>query len=322
MAQQQFDSQWYPIIKELIGNSPPCQLSDVVTSCRRLFPASQLPEDLVEESCAAHNERTGLIVTLPPADDRAVVCALGRYKSEDGDGDGETTYREPGPRGLIFSVDQGHQTCTEAKPAPTDSTRKGQPAFIEHFREAVDTQLGSYVNEYFPPRDGLAAKVVYATPSKHAKGIALHIVIASRRSRRRGHWAGIWRSEWTVDFVPGDPVARLEGDIEFIMHYSEAGNMHLRRKAHRHAEVDDTDNQDRFACGLVEAIAELEEGFHISMHSACVTFGATKLKAMRRTLPVSKERFDWRPVRHALARDMRGGIEMTKQSIEEETVDF
>lgn len=314
MATQDFDSSWSPILKELIESSPPCQLSDVVTSCRRLFPSVQLPDGLIEECCAANNERSGLIVTLPPSNDCAVITSWGAT-------DQAAVYRTPGPGGAVFTVDHEHQHCTEAC-EPADAAPAHQPAFIEHFRAAVDSHLSAYVNEYFPPRDGLAAKAVYTTPSKHAKGIALHIIIASRRSRRRGHWAGVWRSEWTVDFVPGDSVAKLDGEIEFVIHYSEAGNMHLTRKARKQADVEDTNNHDRFACSLVDAISELEEEFHISAHSACASFGATKLKAMRRTLPVSKERFDWRPIRHALARDMRGGIEMTKQTVEEETVDF
>ncbi|CAE7877763.1 CAPZA1 [Symbiodinium sp. KB8] len=132
------------------------------------------------------------------------------------------------------------------------------------------------------------------------------MIVAARRARPRGLWSGTWTSQWRTLFEPGqaEPV-KMVGVLEFISHYAEDGNVHFRRRAESRSSVSETSDPAKFAVEVVKAIRREEDSFQESTEDQCDSLCDGTLRALRRTLPVSKERFDWRPSRHALVRDLK-----------------
>mmetsp|Transcript_87948 Transcript_87948/g.221896 ORF Transcript_87948/g.221896 Transcript_87948/m.221896 type:complete len:144 (+) Transcript_87948:669-1100(+) len=131
-------------------------------------------------------------------------------------------------------------------------------------------------------------------------------MLSSRRSRKQGQWGGNWCSQWRILFDPGqEKPADLGGVIEFKTHYSEDGNVHFRRKHIRKTKVYETTDPEKWAKEVVDAIRKIEDEFHNGTDDVCTGMGAGALKSLRRVLPLTKERFDWRPMRHALVQDMK-----------------
>lgn len=213
---------------------------------------------------------------------------------------------------MLFVVHQERQECMSVVQKPKAKDIKSEMEGIDletakPFQEAAQRELDRYLAAHFPPGNGLAAGIVYTSHGKDIGGdIELRVIISSRRSRPLGCWAGTWSSQWRVVFLPGQKEpAKLGGIIEFRTHYAEDGNVHFRRKATRLTKVAETTDCRKFAAKLLAAIGRCEEEFQLGTDELCESFGAGALKAMRRVLPLSKERFDWRPIRHALVRDMK-----------------
>jgi len=309
MAEQPFKEEWSPIIHKFVTRTPPGHLADTIASCHRLAGASGLPAELVGRACSDHNEKGLLTVPLKgETGGYGIVCDFARQGSRT---QREVPYLDP-RSDMIFTVDQENQECVSMRPKPKATDIKAEMEGIDletarPFQAAVQAELDAYLARHFPPSDGTAAGSVYVSHGKDIGGdIELRIVISSRRARPRGFWAGSWSSQWRILFVPEqqDP-AKLAGIIEFKSHYAEDGNVHFRRKATKVAKVTETADYGQFATELLATIGRLESEFHEATEDVCESFGTGTLKAMRRALPLTKERFDWRPTRHALVRDMK-----------------
>eukprot|EP00418_Pyrodinium_bahamense_P051009 CAMPEP_0179179658 /NCGR_PEP_ID=MMETSP0796-20121207/88919_1 /TAXON_ID=73915 /ORGANISM="Pyrodinium bahamense, Strain pbaha01" /LENGTH=264 /DNA_ID=CAMNT_0020883327 /DNA_START=129 /DNA_END=923 /DNA_ORIENTATION=+ len=243
------------------------------------------------------------------------MAALESFATSRGKGaEKEVPYIDP-RNNMIFVVDQELQECVSMRPKPPSTDIQAEMLGIDleaakPFQAALQRKLDCYLASHFPTsdgRDGRATGIVYTSHGKDIGGdIELRVIISSYRARPRGYWAGIWSSQWRIVFVPEQPEpAKLAGLIEFKTHYTEDGNVHFHRKAIKSAKVAETTDCEKFATELMAAIGRLEEEFHANTEEVCDSYGTGALKAMRRVLPLSKERFDWRPIRHALVRDMK-----------------
>lgn len=184
------------------------------------------------------------------------------------------------------------------------------------FKLALEAELVPYVAERFPKPtssslqgcEGIGGFAVFIGKGQEVGSgdIELRIILSCRRARPRGHWSGMWGSQWRIMFVPEqkDP-AQLGGIVEFKTHYAEDSNVHFRRKLVRKTKIVETTNPEKWAREVVAAIARIEDEFHGVTEDVSLGLGVGALKSLRRVLPLSKERFDWRPIRHALVRDMK-----------------
>jgi hypothetical protein len=300
MAESQpMDEEWQRILSGIVQRSPPCQLSDVLKGCSILAQVRLLPKELTVSACREHNESLLLPVPLGQDGSVGVVCAAAR-ESQDGN-----TYTSLQNGGCTFAFDHERQECTAVTPGlPSSAT----PADAEPFRAAVERELSRYLAAHYPPRGGIAGCAVYASVGQDGNGFILRIVLASRHSRPRGCWAGLWMSQWTASWELQD--ARqplLEGSILFMSHYTEDANLHFQRrhKARTSLPAHCSKDPEAFAKEMREAISATEADFHESTEATSVSMGAGPLKAMRRVLPLSKERFDWHPIRHSLVKDIK-----------------
>merc|ERR1712232_218513 len=181
------------------------------------------------------------------------------------------------------------------------------------YREALQKKLNEYMAKTYPGKvgEGVAGAAVYSKPPDDimdtANDVELIFYISAWRSRAKGHWSGMWYSKWACDFKLGER-PKLVGELQFTSHFAEDGNSSFnRRMATRTTlpESIDEDESDEFAYAVMEVVAAIEHKFHQLTEDVCLGLNRGAFKAMRRVLPVTKERFDWRPIRHALVRDIK-----------------
>lgn len=322
MSERPFDEQWAPLLSGLIARSPPGHLVDVVAGCKQLTRAP-IPKELIGRACSDHNELHLLVLPLGPESPGTlgIVCESGRRGSR---AQRLVPYLEP-RSDHVFVVDQEQQECASVQNHVQKTDLMAEVEGIDDqlaapFRKALQHELDVYVADRFPPAtmttgEGHSAGAAFNFKGKDVGGgdIELHIVVSSGRTRPRGFWAGSWGSTWRILFVAGQAEpAKLTGLVEFTAHYAEDGNVHFARRVRKTAVVKETEDPAKFASEVVAAIILLEDEAHEAAEDSCSSFGVGPLKSMRRVLPVSKQRFDWRPTRQALVRDMKNA---TKEGV-------
>jgi len=316
MAGAAFDEALSGTLQNFIQRSPPGHLPDVLARCRQLVAPATLPKDLVWRTCAAHNERNFLIVRPPTesaeSGELLVVHESGRAGSR---AQQQVPYKD-GLTDKLFAVDHERQECTRMWSQQKSDDLMAQMDNIdeeiaEPFKEALKSELRKYVDSRYADQGGMstgaASYTLYSSKGQEVGGdIELTMIVAARRARPRGLWSGTWTSQWRTLFEPGqaEPV-KMVGILEFISHYAEDGNVHFRRRAESRSSVSETTDPTKFAVEVVKAIRKEEDSFQASTEDQCDSLCDGTLRALRRTLPVSKERFDWRPSRHALVRDLK-----------------
>jgi len=293
-----------------------------MAACRLLVSPAKLPKDLVWRASAAHNEKH-LLLVRPPVEGAGAAGEMsqsGLLVVHDGCRAGSRAQQQvPYKDGLsdqLFAVDHEKQECTRQWVPPKSDDLMAQMDNIDEelakpFKEALGIELKKYLDESYAEEGGTttgaAAFTLYSKKGKEVGGdIELGIIISARRARPRGLWSGSWSSQWRTLFVPGQAeAAKLIGIIEFNSHYAEEGNVHFRRRLECSVQIPETKDATTFARLVVKQIQGNEDTFQTATEDQCNSLCDGAVKALRRALPVSKERFDWRPLRHALVRDMK-----------------
>lgn len=272
---------------------------EVVLGCRRLVQ-TPLPKDAVVKACREYNEKALWAVLVQDIGFVGIICNQGRAQNVASDV-ATVPYVDHRLREYFYIVDHERQECISSTPKSTDVAN-----FAESLCMAIQQELDVYVTEHYSRSEGIAGGVVHAIEGSDPQTMDMHIIISSRRSRPRGYWAGMWGSTWNFNFTPGKyNVVSLNGKMSFTSYYSEDGNVHFQRSDQHNCEVNPGRRDVSFAKELIKAIDLAETAFHEATEVACVTVASRSLKAMRRVLSVSKERFDWRPTRHALVHEIR-----------------
>jgi len=318
--EQAFKNEWNEILYKFALKSPPCQLHDVLDACRQLTQAT-LPAEFIGKTCTDYNEKNLLPMPLHGEADGAVglCCLMGR----DGvrrTGEKKASYVDPSRTELVFCIEQEKQSLLNVGIKEkcdvnvlTDELGAADLSMMAPFRDALQNKLNDYVAKTYQGRvgEGAAGASVYSNPpdglSDCANDIELMFYISVWRSRPKGHWSGMWSSKWSVEFKLGEK-PKLVGELQFSSHFAEDGNSSFTRKMSTRMvlpESIDEDESDEFAYAVMQVVSRIEHNFHQGTEDVCVDLNKGAFKTMRRVLPVTKERFDWRPIRHALVRDIK-----------------
>jgi len=306
-AQGEFDSKWEPILEGLVAKSPPGQVSNVAGLCRQLAGAP-VPDDLIGRLCAEHNEQHLRVVRLPsPASGSGIVVDVARKGRRNVK---TTKYVDP-RSGTEFVVDQESGECTQATAGQADARAAAA------FRCELQAALDAYLRGHFPDAGGVhagcsgqaAVSVFEGDSTAGGDGkVELRVVLSCQRERPQGRWVGSWISQWRIVFTPGQPASgAMTGVVELRTHYAEDCNVHARHKEVRKAKIKETVDPAKFAQEVRDTLQDMEDEHHGAVEDFSANAGG--LKSLRRVLPLTKERFDWRPLRLKLMRDMRENAE-------------
>jgi len=296
------DANQKKIMKKWIMKAPPCQMLDVISGCRRLVQ-QQIPKEVLLHACRDHNEATFAPVQLSDGY-VGIICPAARVGGILSP-KGVASYCDPGHEGRTFEVDHERQECVSLSLGCDMTGDSLLTEFVEPYRLAVERVIDKYAEDFYPPRGGIATGECFSIGA-NSSTIQLQMLLVSRFSRPKAYWSGVWNSVWNLTFTPGvDQSAVLDGYIDFSTHSSEDANMHFHRKQKIKVDIEIKADLAEFGDLVIGKIGAEEREFHEETEEICHTFGSTALKAMRRLLPMSKERFDWRPIRHALVKDMK-----------------
>lgn len=134
-------------------------------------------------------------------------------------------------------------------------------------------------SEHFPS----STVGVYPTDSDST----IAIVLVANKYSPQNFWNGRWRSTYLFD--PSSNA--LSGSVKVDVHYYEDGN--VRMSTNKKVEVSSGTGS---ADGIVREIAKAENKFQEELNRAFGALAEGSFKALRRQLPVTRQRVEWEKI--------------------------
>jgi hypothetical protein len=149
--------------------------------------------------------------------------------------------------------------------------------------------LSTYALEHYPA----SSHGVYPYENKIA------IVLVANKYSPSNFWNGRWRSTYLYD--PSN--SELSGTIHVNVHYYEDGNVALTTS--KPISISSAGNS---ASEIIRKIAAAEKAYQEELNKAFVAMNEQSFKALRRQLPVTRQKVEWEKVGgYRLGSDLRGG---------------
>eukprot|EP01110_Echinostelium_bisporum_P004797 TRINITY_DN21887_c0_g1_i1.p1 TRINITY_DN21887_c0_g1~~TRINITY_DN21887_c0_g1_i1.p1 ORF type:complete len:286 (-),score=135.62 TRINITY_DN21887_c0_g1_i1:246-1103(-) len=256
--------------------SPPGEFMEVVTDVRALLPNEQLLNNVAADTFREYNTEQMIHVNSPGNKHIVLISKHGEA------GDGE--YLDPrGNQVITFDHIKQEVTGHRAISGELD-------ADVEPFRAALDDEAVKYVNEHYPH----GAVTVYG--KKHGGQYKVTVCISAQKFNPNSFWNGRWRSVWQITFSANGGQATLDGTIKVNVHYYEDGNVQLNTNTEKHLQSAAGDPVAT-ASAAMKAIIKAEQAFHSSLDTSYSSMSDTTYKALRRALPITRNKIDWNKIR-------------------------
>jgi len=243
-------------------NAPPGEFMEVVTDVRALLPNESLLNESAPRTFREYNTEQMIAVDSPGHDHKVLITKYGEVS------DG---YLDPKGNQVVF-FDHIKQQATGSRPISGELDGS-----LENLRKAVEKHAFDYVGQHYPP----GAVTVYGRDGQ------IIIAISSSKFNPGNFWNGRWRSTWT--YAGGE----LVGHFKICVHYYEDGNVQLSSDTKQKTSVPDAGSPDATASAVLKTISKMELTFQQGLESSYSTMGDTTFKALRRHLPITKQRMDW-----------------------------
>jgi len=257
--------------------APPGEFMEVVTDVRALLPNESMLNATAHATFREYNTEQMIQVNSPGNKHQVVITKHGEV--------GDNNYLDPrGKQVLVF--DHIKQEVTSSRPIAGELDGDLEPV-----RAAFEQEAQRYADEHYAPNGTVT---VY---SKKEGGQSVIIVaISSSKFNPHNFWNGRWRALWTISFKPGGQ-ANLQGSLKVNVHYYEDGNVQLNTQTTKNTTVPAAADPAAFAREVLKAIAKVENTFHQSLDTSYNTMGDTTFKALRRALPITKNKIEWGRIR-------------------------
>jgi capping protein alpha len=253
--------------------SPPGEFSEVINDVRGLLQNDDLLNKFAVETFHTYN--TEQMIPVSSGDHEALIAKQAEVNPNE--------YIDP-LGGVILTFDHIKQKVTNTRPISNelDST-------VEPFRRAIEEATVNYITQHY----GNGVPGVYS--GKEGSEFKVIICISSSKFNPNSFWNGRWRSTWTVIFKPGSQ-AKLEGNIKINVHYYEDGNVQLVTNFTKKATLNTTNDPKALAEALLKQITKLEQDYQTALDHSYNTMGETTFKALRRALPMTREKIQWEKI--------------------------
>lgn len=254
--------------------APPGEFNEVVSDVRQLVNNDALLNRTALNIFKQYN--TEQMIQVTNGDHEVLITKSGEIN--------ETDYLDP--RGnCVISFDHIKQLISSTRPITSELDATAEP-----FRRAIDDTISNYINEHY--QNGTAT--VYG--SSKGNDITITICISSSKFNPNNFWNGRFRSVWVVRFGKSGGTIKLEGKVNIAVHYYEDGNVQLSTSWKKNAEVKANDAKS-IAESVAKLISKLEQDYQSSVENSYNTMGETTFKALRRVLPITRQRIDWQKIR-------------------------
>jgi len=247
-------------------NAPPGEFMEVVTDVRALLPNESLLNDSAPRTFREYNTEQMIAVDSPGTDHKVLITKYGEVS------DG---YLDP-RGGQVIQFDHIKQQVTSSRPI-TSGDLDGS---LEPLRKACEKHASDYVSQHYTH----GAATVYGRDGQ------IIIAISSSKYNPSNFWNGRWRATWTYS------AGELVGHFKICVHYYEDGNVQLNSDTKQKTSVPDAGSPDKTAEAVVKTISKMEQTFQQGLEGSYSTMGDTTFKALRRHLPITKQRMDWNKV--------------------------
>jgi capping protein alpha len=183
------------------------------------------------------------------------------------------------------------------KRAFLEETDKKQllPPSVDSYRLALHQAMVAYTAESFKP--GKCTVAVYG-----ADNGLLTVAVSARNVNLGNFWTGAWRASYAINCSASGP-QELSGALKVTVHYFEDGNVQLHSTADLHTQLI-VDTPDALAKRVADAISKFEGDYQGALEEVYVNMHRTTFKAMRRLLPLNRQKFAWNMAAHSLANEV------------------
>jgi capping protein alpha len=269
------DEQLMQIANGFLLAAPPGELNEVVQDVRCLLNNDDLLNRNALETFRTYN--TTQMLQIQNGDHEVLITKMGEL--------GPNEYLDPlGKQVITFDHIKQQITGHRDIKGELDSS-------VEPFRKAIEDAAVNYVNEHY--QNG--APAVYS--AKEGSELKVTICISSSKFSPTNFWGGRWRSVWVAKFKPGSDL-KLEGNVAVQVHYYEDGNVQLNTKFLKNAGVKAPSDAKALAEACLKEIGKLEQEYHTALEHSYNTMGETTFKALRRVLPITRERIKWEKIKN------------------------
>ncbi|WFD18993.1 F-actin-capping protein subunit alpha [Malassezia caprae] len=191
-----------------------------------------------------------------------------------------------------------------SRKTPTDAT--------ETLRAAVDKKLSEYVYQHYqtgvsstytlkpsiavpdeaaPPSeaDGNEAQTA-EQPETQDEPVKLCMHIVGNKYNLRNFWAGRWRSTYVVNV---NARAFSQATIQIQSHYFENGNVQMHVGCEPDLPTLAADTNEDLPEAILSAIHAYEQAYQDQLCETTNILRDDAFKALRRTLPITRQKIDW-----------------------------
>jgi len=285
MAQDDYTpEQQKKIAKHFLLVAPHGEVKDLVKDLRGVMKESFLDEKWLQGGMTEYNKRRFEIAENDKT--KVICCPQGEVEAN--------KYLHPEKK-IICTIDPISQKIVNE----SDGSKIVSGAYLE-YREKASAKLKDYLNGFYEDGASNPASMsrgqgsVYVAPDGQ-----MAVVISFKNLNVSNYWTGGWQSEWTVK-VDKKGSNKLEGRIRLTIHYYEDGNVQLNSTFNEAGEVEVSDPSST-ASALINTIQTLENDFQLRLEKFYVQMHDATFKNMRRFLPKTGTKFDWRSGVHRLA---------------------
>ncbi|RVX73696.1 hypothetical protein B0A52_02586 [Exophiala mesophila] len=269
------------ITSSFIQGAPPGELQDVVKDIQIL--ASDNDPSLTAKLKPAfqkYNEEQLVAVKLPGASDHVLVSSYNRVPSS-------TNKYYDTASSTSFDFDHSTSKASNSQSYTHDTQHT---SLIQSILKSLSTHFA----EHYPPSSSSAFSVS-ATPQDDQ----VAILLSTTKSSPKNFISGRWRSTFLYD--PSN--SSLQGSINVHVHYYEDGNVALTTtKKIQSVTVDGSDG-----ASIIRKVAAIEKQYQEEVNRTLVALNETSFKALRRQLPVTRQKLEWEKIRgYGLGGDLRG----------------
>lgn len=255
------------IANNFLLNAPPGEFMEVVTDVRALLPKESLINESAPRTFREYNTEQMIQVDSPGQSHKVLITKYGEVS------DGE--YLDP-KGGQIVLFDHIKQEVTGKKPIGSELDSS-----LEPLRSAFDKAASEYTAQHYP----------HGTSTVYGRDGKIIICISSARFNPHNFWNGRWRSVWT--YSNGELVAHWK----IVVHYYEDGNVQLNTDTSQKFTVEQG-SPEAIATAALKVIAKAEASYQSSLDASYGTMGETTFKALRRALPITRQKIDWNKIKN------------------------
>ncbi|KAL1758423.1 F-actin-capping protein subunit alpha [Schizophyllum commune] len=254
--------------------SPPGEINDVLNGVRNIISDDDSLQDGIQSTLREYNLEQFITVDVPGAQHQTLISRAAIVSTEEG-----AVERFLDPRSKTsFLFD--HIGLDASDPQPHEPNAES-----EEFRSALETATQTYLAAHFV--EGVAA--VFASPDAPNK---FTIQVVSNKYNPNNFWSGRWRSEYTVDLNDNT----INGKIWLNVHYYEQGNVQLNTTHNITIALPPAivTSAPPAAASKILALIDFEETkYQTSLNDTYSEMGEKTFKALRRALPMTRQKLDW-----------------------------